>query len=309
VSPPALSLAVFCIGLLLLVKGADWLVKGGAGLAARWGVSSGVIGFTIIAFGTSLPEFFVTTNAVLIDKTDIGLGNVVGSNIFNIGFVLALCILLKPEPIIASGTRHILWQECGLTLLATGLYFVMAYRGILDIYSSVAFLAVFSGILIYISKKGLAQPDEGLRSHGNIDYVFTVLGLSGVVIGSSLFLSGAIDLAVYFHIPTYIIGLTVVAAGTSIPELVTSLVAMLRGYGGVSAGNILGSNYFNLLFILGIGGLIRPIPVPEHQTTLILVGITLALIPLFALKKVWMLRACALLVFAGYLLYLFHIFS
>ncbi|MCU0632189.1 MAG: calcium/sodium antiporter [Methanolinea sp.] len=308
-SPPALSLAVFCIGLLLLVKGADWLVKGGAGLAARWGVSSGVIGFTIIAFGTSLPEFFVTTNAVFMDKTDIGLGNVVGSNIFNIAFILSLCIILKPVPFLSSETRHILWQEYVLTFLATGLYVVMACRGVLDIYSSAIFLAVFFGILLYISRKGLAQPDEGLHSHGDLDYILTVLGLAGVVVGSSLFLSGAIDLATTFHIPTYVIGLSVVAAGTSIPELVTSLVALMRGYGGVSVGNILGSNYFNLLFILGIGGLVHPILVPEQMTSLFLIGITLCVIPLFALKKTWMLRAWSSIIFAGYFLYLYIISS
>lgn len=307
--PLLIASALFCTGLILLVKGADWLVKGGAGLAVKWGIPSGIVGFTIIAFGTSLPEFFVTTNAVLIGKDDIGLGNVVGSNIFNIAFILALCVLVKPGPILTPETRPILWKELALTILATVLYITLALRGILDIYTSVLFLGGFAVILLYICKKGIVPPEEGLQSHGNLDYLHTILGLAGVIGGSSLFLSGAIDLATIFLIPPYIIGLSIVAAGTSIPELVTSLVAILRGYGGVSAGNILGSNYFNLLFILGVGSLIHPVTVPEQTTNLVLLAVTLCMIPMFILKKNWMLRAWALLVFSGYILYLFMMYA
>lgn len=306
--PLLIASALFCTGLILLVKGADWLVKGGAGLAVKWGIPSGIVGFTIIAFGTSLPEFFVTTNAVLIGKDDIGLGNVVGSNIFNIAFILALCALVKPGPILTPETRPILWKELALTILATVLYITLTLRGILDIYSSVLFLGGFAVILLYICKKGIVPPEEGLQSHGNLDYLHTILGLAGVIGGSSLFLSGAIDLATIFLIPPYIIGLSIVAAGTSIPELVTSLVAILRGYGGVSAGNILGSNYFNLLFILGVGSLIHPVTVPEQTTNLVLLAVTLCMIPMFILKKNWMLRAWALLVFSGYIMYLFMMY-
>ncbi len=306
--PLLIASALFCTGLILLVKGADWLVKGGAGLAVKWGIPSGIVGFTIIAFGTSLPEFFVTTNAVLIGKDDIGLGNVVGSNIFNIAFILALCVLVKPGPILTPETRPILWKELALTILATVLYITLALRGILDIYTSVLFLGGFAVILLYICKKGIVPPEEGLQSHGNLDYLHTILGLAGVIGGSSLFLSGAIDLATIFLIPPYIIGLSIVAAGTSIPELVTSLVAILRGYGGVSAGNILGSNYFNLLFILGVGSLIHPVTVPEQTTNLVLLAVTLCMIPMFILKKNWMLRAWALLVFSGYIMYLFMMY-
>ena len=307
--PLLIASALFCTGLILLVKGADWLVKGGAGLAVKWGIPSGIVGFTIIAFGTSLPEFFVTTNAVLIGKDDIGLGNVVGSNIFNIAFILALCVLVKPGPILTPETRPILWKELALTILATVLYITLTLRGILDIYSSVLFLGGFAVILLYICKKGIVPPEEGLQSHGNLDYLHTILGLAGVIGGSSLFLSGAIDLATIFLIPPYIIGLSIVAAGTSIPELVTSLVAILKNYGGVSAGNLLGSNYFNLLFILGVGSLIHPVTVPEQTTNLILLAVTFCMIPMFILKKNWMLRAWALLVFSGYILYLFMMYA
>ncbi len=307
--PLLIASALLCTGLLLLVKGADWLVKGGAGLAVKWGVPSGIVGFTIIAFGTSLPEFFVTTNAVLIGKDAIGLGNVVGSNIFNIAFILALCILLKPGPMLTPETRHILWKELALTILATGLYFTLALRGVLDIYSSVVFLGGFTAILMYVSRKGIVSPEEGLQSQGRLDYLHTILGLAGVIGGSSLFLSGAVDLATIFHIPPYIIGLSVVAAGTSIPELVTSLVAILRGYGGVSVGNILGSNYFNLLFILGVGSFIHPVTVPEQTTNLILLAVTFCIVPMFILRKTWTRRAWALLVFSGYILYLSLIYA
>lgn len=309
--PAALFMAsiLLCIGLIFLVKGADWLVKGGAGLAVRWGVSSGLVGFTIIAFGTSLPEFFVTTNAVFIGKDEIGIGNVIGSNFFNIGFILALCILIKPEPILAPGTRQVLWKELGLTLCATVIFVVMAYRGILDVFSSLVFLVVFSLILIYLSVRGNVLPEEGLQTRGRLDYILTGAGLAGVIAGSSLFLSGAIDLATIFQIPPYIIGFTVVAAGTSIPELVTSLVAMFRGYGGVSAGNILGSNYFNLLFILGIAGLFHPVAITEQTTILLLLGISLCLIPMFGLRKAWAIRAWSFLVFVGYLFCLTLIYT
>lgn len=303
------ALALLCTGLLLLVRGADWLVKGAAGLAVRWGISSGVIGFTIIAFGTSLPEFFVTTHAVMIGKEDIGLGNVIGSNIFNIAFILALCVLIRPRQILEPGIRQILWKEAGLTVIATVLYAALAYRGVLDAFSSFVFLAGFAAILLYISRKGIAPVEEGLQSRGNLDYLFTVLGLAGVIAGSSLFLTGAVGLATVFQIPAYIIGLSVVAAGTSVPELVTSIVAMIRGYGGVSAGNILGSNYFNLLFILGIGGFISPIPVPEQATTLTLLCATLSIVPMFTLRRGWLLRSWSLLIFSGYILYVYLLYA
>ncbi len=273
------SIILFVIGLTLLIKGADLFVEGGGGLAARYGVSTTTIGFTVIAFGTSLPEFVVSVNAIATGNADIGLGNVVGSNIANIGLVLALCALLKPAVVGERRGQAPLRHETLLMLGATAVFIALSFRGVLDLFSGIVSLVVFAFILNSMWKSGRTE-DEPIVSHGKRDYLETIGGLIAVIIGSQLVLEGAVNIAAIFGIPTYIIGLSMVAVGTSLPELVTSVVAILKGSGGISVGNILGSNIFNLLFVMGCGTLIRPVPIPDAVNLAIMGVFSLAVIPL-----------------------------
>lgn len=297
-----LSLLLFVIGLALLIKGADLFVDGGGGLAARFGVSTTTIGFTVIAFGTSLPEFVVSVNAIATGNAEIGLGNVVGSNIANLGLVLALCAVIMPAVVGERYGQAPLRHETRLMLAATAVFALLCLRGTLDPISGIVSLLVFVLILNSLWRSGQTE-NEPIVSHGWRDYLETAGGLIAVIIGAQLVLDGAVAIAAAFGIPAYIIGLSMVAVGTSLPELVTSVVAILKGSGGISVGNILGSNIFNLLFVMGCGTLIRPVPIPDLYNIAVMVAFSLAVIPL-----VWgygrLIRGWAALMLVGYAAYI-----
>ncbi|WFN33580.1 calcium/sodium antiporter [Methanogenium sp. S4BF] len=300
----AAAVLLFVFGMGLLVKGADYFVKGGGGLAARYGVSSATIGFTVIAFGTSLPEFVVSVNAVISGNSGVALGNALGSNIANIALVLALCAIISPAMFMAgpSGKGRV-ENETILMIAATLFFAVLAITGELTRLSGVLMLIVFC-IILYITVKKLgAEPVERIEIHGRMDWVLTAGGLIAVIIGSQLVLDGAITIAEAFGIPEFVIGMTIVAVGTSLPELATSLVAILRGDLGISAGNLMGSNIFNLLFVLGTGALLRPIPIPAYTDVIVVVLFSLAVIPVVK-GKPRIIRAWASLLVVAYFAYM-----
>ncbi|NYT05344.1 MAG: calcium/sodium antiporter [Methanomicrobiales archaeon] len=299
---------LFLLGIALLVKGADYFVDGGGGLAARYGVSPTTIGFTVIAFGTSLPEWVVSVNAVIIDAPDIAFGNVVGSNIANIALVLALCAALKPaitghDP----GSQATLMHETWLMIAATAAFLLLALRGVIDLAAGVLLLAVFAAILRTLWKHASAG-GEPVQSHGKNDYIMTFGGLVAVIAGAQIVLDSAVSLATLFGVPAFIIGLSMVAVGTSLPELVTSVVAIAKGNPGISVGNILGSNIFNILFVLGCGALIRPVPVPGIRDIAVMGIISLAVVPLFFGTDRFT-RGWAVLLLAAYAAYMAVLFG
>jgi len=304
-----LEALLFIIGLGLLIKGADLFVDGGGGLASRYGVSPVTIGFTVIAFGTSLPEFVVSLNAVASGSPGIALGNVVGSNIANIALVLAICAILRPglftwERTEKGGVRH----ETLLMLIATAIFMILALRGVIDFFSGVAMLAAFGLILHWLWKNG-GDNIEKIESHGNMDWAYTVGGLIAVIIGSSLVLDSSVFLAEALNIPSFVIGLSMVAIGTSLPELATSLVAIKKGQTGLSAGNLLGSNIFNLLFVMGAAGLVGSVPVPSYTDVLVMGAFSLAVVPLFYAKERLTAAIATLMIiaYAAYILFLFGV--
>jgi len=300
-----LEVILFLAGIALLIKGADLFVGGGGGLAARFGVSPAIIGFTVIAFGTSLPEFVVSVNAVIANDTGIALGNVLGSNIANIALVLALCAFIRPS-LVSSGIGNL--RETALMLAATGVFCVCALRGVLDLPAGLAMLAAFAVIMVVLTRGGGVTDGGGIRSHGRRDILLTIGGLAAVVIGSQLVIDGAVAIAGFFQIPTFVIGLSIVAVGTSLPELATSLVAIMKGEDAISVGNLLGSNIFNLLFVMGIGALIRPVPVANLTDTLIVAAFSVAVIPLFLGSDRWT-RLWAVGLMAAYGAYIAFIFG
>ncbi|WP_062396541.1 calcium/sodium antiporter [Methanogenium cariaci] len=304
------AVVLFVLGMALLVKGgADYFVKGGGGLAARYGVSSATIGFTVIAFGTSLPEFVVSVNAIISGNSGVALGNVLGSNIANIALVLALCAIISPAMFMSgpSGKGRV-ENETILMIAATVFFALLALTGELTRISGVLMLVAFCVVLSITWKKLGTEPVERIEVHGKMDWVMTAGGLVAVIIGSQLVLDGAITIAEAFGIPEFVIGMTIVAFGTSLPELATSLVAILRGDLGISAGNLMGSNIFNLLLVLGTGALIRPIPIPAYTDVIIMLLFSLAVIPIVKGKPPRVIRAWASLLVVAYFAYVIALY-
>ena len=296
-------------GIALLIKGADLFVGGGSGLALRHNVSPALIGSTIIAFGTSLPELVVSTDAAATGNTGIALGNVLGSNIANIALVLALCTLIRPGMITDSGTsRSELVRNTALMFGATAAFALFALRGTLDALTGAVFLVLFVGILIVLVRTGREEGDADIRSHGRADALYVVAGLVAVILGARLVVDGAVALAEAFAIPAFVIGVSIVAVGTSLPELATSLVAAVKGEGAISVGNILGSNIFNLLLVLGVALLLAPVTVGSWVDILAVVLFTVAILPLLfarpALVRVW-----SVVLLIGYAVYIAWVFG
>ncbi|MDN7024622.1 calcium/sodium antiporter [Methanoculleus sp. FWC-SCC1] len=303
------TVIIFGIGLALLVKGADAFVAGGSGLAIRHSISPAVIGFTIIAFGTSLPEFVVSVNAAASGNGAIALGNVLGSNIANIALVLALCTAIKPDMIaVTAEGRAGLLRHTGLMLVATAIFALLAARGVFDAVAGAILLATFAAVLIVLWREQRQESAEAIETHGRKDALLIVLGLAAVVIGSQLVITAATDIAEAFGIPAFVIGMSMVAFGTSLPELATSLIAAVRNEGAISTGNILGSNIFNLLLVLGASAIASPIIVGSFTDVIVVVLFSAAVLPLILAPRRF-IRPWSLLLLIGYVTYIAWLFS
>ena len=258
-----ITLLLFIIGLLLLVFGADILIKGAANLASRIGVSPLVIGLTVVAFGTSSPELAVSVKAALDGQAGIGLGNVIGSNIFNVLFILGVAAIILPLTVSVQLIR----LDVPVMIVASGAVWWMAQDGK---FGFVEGLALFVGLLVYTSYlfiKGGAEPKpetsvEVISPAPNralwLDLAAIVGGLVMLVLGSTWLVEGAVTLARWLGLSEVVIGLTIVAVGTSLPEVVTSIAAAIKGQRDIAVGNVIGSNIFNLLGVLGISSMVAP---------------------------------------------------
>ena len=254
--------------ILVVGKGALWIVEGAVRISKHLGISELVVGLTVVAFGTSAPEFAVTLLAAFSDQGDISVGNIVGSNIFNLGFILGGCAAVRAIPI----TPTLLWRDGAF--LAGGTILLSLQIGLgLRLTRGEATLLLFLLLvyLIYLFQKrsmgpeGVAVPSElALRTRSRSipgEVKVLVLGLVCVVGGSHLLVDSASALAGAFGMSEWVIGVTIVAAGTSAPEFATSLVGVLRGRYALSAGNLIGSDIFNLFGVLGVAGMLRPLEV------------------------------------------------
>jgi len=299
----------FIIGLVLLLKGADYFVGGGSGLAARFKVSPTLIGFTVIAFGTSMPELVVNINAAFLNTPEIALGNVLGSNIANIALVLALCAIINPRALKQekpAGNGGVV-NELNLMLGATVIFALLALRMQIDLFAGIIFLVCFA-IVMWLLWKNLKAEETPIKSHGWRDYAETIGGLAGVIIGANLLVGASTEIATLLGISPFVIGMTMVAVGTSLPELATSVVAITRGQGGISVGNVLGSNIFNLLFILGITALIAPVPIGSYTDVIAVLLFSAAAIPFFV-KSVGFRRYWGVIILAAYAAYMLYLFG
>ena len=278
-------------GLALLVGGAEMLVRGAVALARRFRVPPLVIGLTVVAFGTSTPELMVNLDSVWRDAPDVGFGNVIGSNIANIGLLLGITALMAPLAVHAS----VVIREIPMMVLVSLAALVMVVDGLLmggeanrlDRGDGLLLLLLFALFLYYLVAdmiKAREQNAAGEQGMMNV-WVAAVLiaaGLAGLVLGAHLTVTGAVGLARSAGVPEVIIGLTLVAVGTSLPELATSLVAARQGQTDIAVGNIVGSNIFNLAFILGLTATIKPMPVPPGGLVdvCVMMGFAVLLLPM-----------------------------
>lgn len=253
-----INVLLLAIGFVMLVKGADWFVDGTAGLASKFGIPQLVIGLTIVAMGTSAPEAAVSVTAALKGSADIAVGNVVGSNILNILIILGLTAVIKTTVI----QKTTLWIEIPFMILVTILLIVLGMSGneisfVEGIIFWVIFLA-YLGYLFYLAKKG--KNEEEIEDKSIWKLILLAL-IGGVVIvwGSDVTVDNATAIAREIGLSERFIGLTIVALGTSLPELVTSVTAARKGNSDIAIGNIVGSNIFNILFVLGTSALITPV--------------------------------------------------
>lgn len=253
------------LGLLLLIKGADWLVDGASALAKKFNVSDLAIGLTIVAFGTSAPELVVNVMGSIQGHHEIVFANVIGSNNFNLLVILGISGLITPL-LVQSST---VWKEIPLSLFAAVLLFFLANDFMSpDSYTvtridGLIFLALFCGFLFYVYKQLSTDSSEALAEEKSYSQLkiwgFIILGLAGLVLGGRFVVNNAIEIATVLGVSEKIIGLTIIAAGTSLPELATSIVAAMRKNVDIAVGNIVGSNIFNIFLILGISSLVSPI--------------------------------------------------
>lgn len=258
------QILLILLGFGLLIKGAGWLVNGSTRLAKKYGVSDLAIGLTIVAFGTSAPELIVNSVASFEGHPEIVFGNIIGSNNFNLFIILGIVGIITPITVQSSTV----WKEIPLSFLAALLLLILANtwlfseQAMVSRIDSFILLLVFAAFLFYVFKQmrsdevvvESASPSSSMKI-----WVLIVIGLGGLVAGGKLVVDQSVSLAQSLGISERVIGLTIVAAGTSLPELVTSVVAAIKKNSDIAIGNVIGSNIFNILFILSISGLISPI--------------------------------------------------
>jgi len=289
---------LFIIGFFLLIKGADFLVDGSASIAKKLKISGIVIGLTIVAFGTSAPEFIVNIFASAQGNTEIAIGNILGSNIANILLILGISAIIYP----ITAKKNTVLKEIPLSLLAAVVLGLMAndiiidgadFSGItkIDGFILLSFFIIFLYYTFGITKsdKDIVEEEIKIFSHFK-SVIFIILGLAGLAIGGKWIVDGAVQIAEFFNISQSLIGLTIVAVGTSLPELATSAVAAYKKQSDIAIGNVVGSNIFNIFWILGVSAVIRPLPFNTSSngdiTMTIFASIVLFLVMFIGKKRV-----------------------
>lgn len=257
------QMVLLVVGFVMLVKGADWFVEGASKLAEKLGIPQLVIGLTIVAMGTSLPEAAVSVSAALKGSAEITIGNVVGSNIMNILLILGISAVISPLMVQKSTVKYELPMVIGVSVALAGLGLSDGVVGRLDGIILILGLVLYLLYLLQMAKKGLAVIEEGEKADAddNIWKLLALIVIGGVLIvwGSDITVDAATELARIFGMSERLIGLTIVAFGTSLPELVTSATAAIKGKADIAVGNIVGSNLFNILFVVGASAVITPV--------------------------------------------------
>ena len=317
----SLPIVLLILGFVLVIKGADFLVTGGSSLAKKLHVSELVIGLTVVAFGTSLPELSVNIAASFKGSSEIAITNVLGSNVANIFLILGLSSIIFPLMV----TKGTVWKEIPLSFLAVMVMGILASDHLIDGKADSALtridgliLLCFFIIFIYYSA-GIAKETTPMTeaASGKVyslrkSTLYILAGLALLIVGGKLIVEGAVNAAARLHISESIIGATIVAVGTSIPELATSTVAAYRKNPDIAVGNVVGSNIFNIFFILGISAVIKPLPVQANDIlhiTAALTGSAILFVCMFTGKRKILDRWEGALLLLGYIAYLYLVMA
>ncbi len=299
-----LQLLLLVIGFVMLVRGADWFVDGASGIAAKLKIPQLVIGLTIVAMGTSAPEAAVSVTAALKGNAGITIGNILGSNILNILIILGISGVITSLAV-AKSTIKI---DIPVVLAATGLLYWTGYDGKVSLWEGILFLAFFVlyiGYLMYVAFKERKQNDEDVKELSIIRAcVLTIIGLFFIVWGSDITVDAATKIAKILGLSERFIGLTIVALGTSLPELFTSVMAARKGNADIAIGNIVGSCIFNILFIIGLSALIIPVEfLPAFRFDAIIAALSTVMLFVFVLKNKRLDRWAGVLMLVSYAAY------
>ncbi len=304
-------------GLVALVYAGDILVRGSVSLAKNMGVSNLVIGLTVVAFGTSAPELVVGVDAALSGFSDMALGNVVGSNIANILLVIGIPAMIYPFNIHDIEIRH----NMIIMLVATGFFILLVFYKDLTAPSGMLLLIMLFAYLLHAHKRSKKQTASGIAMGEEMDELcedaqktstalfYLVGGLMGLMLGAHILVEGAVIIAQNFGVSEAVIGLTIIAIGTSLPELITALMAARRGHGDLAVGNVIGSNVFNLYAVMGAVSIAAPIHIPVSFLKVdlwIMAAAALILLP-FTLKKITISRRTGFLFILFYVTYLIYL--
>jgi len=278
-----LAIPAFIIGILFLYKGSDMLVDGVSKAAAQLGVSALIISVLLVGFGTSAPEFAISAGAAIQKNSAISLGNVIGSCIANLVLVLGISSIIRPIKI----QRGIIRREMPIVLAATAILVIFSALSLLDKYHLIGgilfliFFFLFVLFFIYCARKERDDNHKIETGKTAKNILFIILGIALVIGGAWLLIESATTIADILHIPAFVIALSMVAVGTSLPELVVSALAAYRGKADIAVGNVLGSNVFNVFLILGVAALFIPLgAIGSMDNLLILLAITIVMVPI-----------------------------
>lgn len=310
------QILLLILGFVLLTKGADWFVDGASGIATKLKIPQIVIGLTIVAMGTSAPETAVSISSALKGSADITIGNVVGSNLINILIILGICSVITSLAV----SKETVMVDIPVTIGATVLVFLLGLDGKITLIDGIIITTCFIAYLVYLfvaTKKNLRSDSENELENGNVSekknslikaIIFAILGLAAIIIGSDFTIDSATFLARKMNISERVIGLTVIALGTSLPELFTSVTAAIKKNADIAIGNIVGSCIFNLLLVVGISSIVTTVPFDAkfRIDALIALGATILLfVPCLINKKIGRITGILMLLsYAGYFTYL-----
>ena len=296
------------VGFILLIKGADYFVIGSSAIARLLKVPSVIIGLTIVAMGTSAPEAAVSITAGLSGSNELALSNVIGSNIFNLILIVGVCAIIKPFIVDSS----IIKRDFPLAIISSVILFIFLQDGKLSRLEGIILLTLMAIYLLFTVMSALRNPvEDGMENHTlpmHSCLFYIIIGLIGIIFGGDLVVDSACSIAAAFGLSETLIGLTIVAIGTSLPELVTSVTASRKGESGLALGNVVGSNLFNILFILGLSSTIHPIAAdPLALIDIPLLIISTAIVFVYCKIQKNMGRFMGTLCVAAYVLYSVYI--
>lgn len=286
------------LGLVLLLVGGEFLVKGAVGMALKWNIAPMIVGLTVVSFGTSAPELLVSLQSALNGAPDLAMGNVIGSNIANLALVLGVTALIITIPV-EKNTINLDWP---VMMGSSILLWFFVQNGVLDLTEGLTLFAILVSYIIYLvfksnrEKKKSSYTEELNEEFDEEDaqrpfwfyLIFLVLGIAGLVVGANWMVDSAKEIALAFGVSEYIIGVTVVAFGTSLPELATSVIAAYRGRTDISVGNLVGSNIFNIMAVLGITSIVHPIRVNDvilSNDIFWFLGVSFIIFPLMMINR------------------------